>query len=400
MHGADPQQELERFFGALSTVVEAERKRCRASAAVRRQEVEEFFTGLTSEIEEEEEDRRGQQTRLQEELGKFLCELNEVARTEEQRRGTAAANLTRDLTGMFGLLEPTIAVATIALKIIDEREGEERDRRTGRRFSTFDLVRTQELDLSRIFGELMDPTGTHSQGDLFLSLLLEELNVATRRTVEEMSALSRQALAEMHEDSEVSVASLTRVLQKARKKLDAASRAVDLLRNFRPPGGQSTVVHLEYPTDWVTTSKGREKRGSVDLVLQFDGNRWIGIENKPWAHDQDWQVDRYLLALLREVERRGGTEEQVLVLYWSGDGSDPELPSVESWPKDKKQRQERLRERCLTVPYRTSFGMPSVEGWLRRCCVECEAERVRLFLYELLDYIRKNFPTQSRWKLT
>ena len=360
-HGAALQQELERFFGALSTLVEIERERCRACAAVLRPELEDFFGGLVSEVETEERIRRALQAGLQEELGKFLCELNQQARTEEKRRGTDAADLTQDLTGMFGLLEPTIAAATVALKIMEEREEEERDRRTGRQFSTFELVRTQELDLSRIFQGLLDPMGSHSQGDLFLSLLLEELSAAP-------------------------------------------GKAAEVLRDFRPPGGLSTRVKREQSIE----STDETLRGFIDLVLELEHNRWIGIENKPWALDRPEQVPKYLYALL-DLASRGqpaGGEGNVIVLYLSGDGSGPDLDVCSKknreLPVKAKERIVTLKEQgrywknWLIVPYRHEFLTPSVEGWLRRCCVECEAERVRLFLYELVEYIRKNFANSTR----
>ena len=76
---------------------------------------------------------------------------------------------------------------------MEERAREEQDRRTGRKFSVFDLVRTQELDLSRIFAGLLNPMGDHSQGDLFLSLLLEELIAALVGRVIGCASSNRQA---------------------------------------------------------------------------------------------------------------------------------------------------------------------------------------------------------------
>ena len=331
--------ELEEFFVGLGAAVEAGEERHRGIEAGLHQELAVFFAGLASDVDADEERCRGLGAGRKRELDEFFCQLKRVVQTEEERNREAAAGLERDLTGLFGLLEPTVAAAAVAINVMEERAREEQDRRTGRKFSVFDLVRTQELDLSRIFAGLLNPMGDHSQGDLFLSLLLEEL-------------------------------------------IAAPGGAGDRLRFFQPPGGTGTRVHLEYQTGEVVMSDGKPKQGSVDLVLEFEDNRWIGIENKPWAVDQREQVNRYLSSLDEQARRlQGGDEAQVILLYWSGDGS---APNQEGLSEEQKLR-------CLTVPYRTRFGVPSVEGWLKRCRAECEAERVSLFLHELLEYIGQTF---------
>ena len=348
--GAGLERELGEFFGGLSAAVKAEKERLCGIEAGLQQELAEFFAGLPSVVSVKEE-RRGLDTGLQRELGEFFGGLTPVVRAEEERQRRAAGDLERNLAGMFGLLEPTIAAATVAIKVMEDRAREEQDRRTGRRFSAFELVRTQELDLSRIFRGLLDPSGDHSQGDLFLSLLLEELTVAS-------------------------------------------GNAAELLRGVQPSA--SCRAHLEYTVSDQAVLPGQQIAGSIDIVLELEDNFWIGIENKPSALDQPWQVDRYLFALAHEVEQRGGSEEQVVLLYWSGDGTDPDLRDLQEladpfWDQTQRERQERLRSRCLTMPYRKRFGIASVEGWLKRCRVECETERVRSFLLELMDYIQRHF---------
>ena len=348
-HDAGLQRELEEFFGGLTTAVLAGEERRRDLQTELQQELQGFFAGLVSEVDAEEECRRGLDAGFQRELGEFFGGLTPVVRAEEERQGRAAEDLKRDLTGMFGLLDPTIAAATVAIRVMEERAREELDRRTGRKFSAFDLVRTQELDLSRIFRGLLDPSGDHSQGDLFLSLLLEELKVASG---------------------------------------DAAA----LLRDFQP--SVNCRAHLEYEIGDKAVLPGQSIAGSIDIVVELEGNRWIGIENKPSAVDQPWQVDRYLFALVHEARQRGGNEDHVVLLYWSGDGTDPDLPDLQElkhsfWDERKRKKQEQFRSRCLTVPYRRRFGTSSVEGWLKRCWVECETVRIRAFLHDLMEYIQR-----------
>lgn len=338
--GESLQQELGDLFGGLTSAVQAAEERRRGLEARFQQEVEQLLGEFASHLEAAKRRRRGIERELQRDLDRFYGELIPILRTDEERQRGVMTELRRDLKDMFRLLEPTIAAATVALQLLETRSREEQDRRTARKFSALNLVRTQELDLSRIFGELLDPSGDHSQGDLFLSLLLEEL-------------------------------------------ISTPGEAAEQLLFFRPPGGSNTRVHIEYPTGDVVMSGGKRRAGSVDLVLQFDGNRWIGIENKPWAGDQEEQVNRYLSFLDKHASetRQGGGEPRVLLLYWSGTGSAPDHTGLA----------DEQMQRCLTVPYRKRFGSASVEGWLKRCCVECQADRVLRFLRDLLDYIQSHF---------
>jgi len=347
----DQQQELERFFADLNTAVGTSAESRSRNGAQLQQELDELFGGLTSEVAAQAQDRRDRDGRLRGEIGEFVRSLIQGTAQDKENQRRALTGLGRDLTGMFALLEPTIAAATVAIRVVEERAREEQDRRTGRRFSAFDLVRTQELDLSRIFAGLLDPAGDHSQGDLFLSLLLEELSVGV-------------------------------------------GDVADFVHGFQSTGG--CRVWLEHPIADRAMLPGQSITGSVDIVLEFEGNRWIGIENKPSALDQPWQVDRYLFALAHEVEQRGGNEEQIFLLYWSGDGTDPDFPDLQAltspfWNEETRERQERLRSRCLTFPYRRRFGIASVEGWLKRCQVECEADRILLFIRDLLAHIQHTF---------
>ena len=51
----------------------------------------------------------------------------------------------------------------------------ELDRHLARRFNVFDYLRTDELGLSRIVADFLDPGASHAQGALFLRALLNRL---------------------------------------------------------------------------------------------------------------------------------------------------------------------------------------------------------------------------------
>ena len=217
------------------------------------------------------------------------------------------------LSAFFIGLAPAVAVA--------RRAQVELDRATAPAFSPFPYFNTGELDLSRIFGDLLDPRGSHGQGDVFLLALLEQLPQ----------------------------------LAHGRSRLDLSG----------------CHVHLEF----ITRTLDADRR--IDIVLEMAGGPWIGIENKPWAADQENQIKDYLNDL------RGRSSEPPWVLYFSGDGT---LPA--EYAKFGRDDQKR----CLTVAYRGPRGeQPSLEAWIEDCIDECRAERVRWFLRELLRFIQRTF---------
>lgn len=97
-------------------------------------------------------------------------------------------------------------------------------------FNPLDLFRVDELALSRCLAHLLDPFGSHGQGDLFLHAFCELLDMGNI-----------------------------------------------------PTPGWDTKVRLEDPTD-----DGRR----LDIVID-SGEFMIGIENKPWAGYQERQLEDY-----------------------------------------------------------------------------------------------------------
>ena len=246
--------------------------------------------------------------------------------SDDLDRALTAAAVVRqaEFAAFFSALGVAVAIA--------ERAQGELDRRTATRFSIFDYISVYETDLSRVFGGLLEPSGKHGQGDRFLRFFLDQVRCGLQETQREQ---------------------------------------------FPNADVGECRVHLESPT---------ATGGRIDIVLELPGNRWIGIENKPWAVEQEKQVESYLADLRGKTPSSGWSAEAWLV-YLSGDGSDPEtLPGID---------EERVR--CVTMAYRGSApDVPSVEEWVRLCLRECEAERVRWFLTDLLEYVRRSFKTSDR----
>ena len=219
-----------------------------------------------------------------------------------------ATQLEAGLRTFFAGLAPAIAVAVEAQRRLD--------RVAATRFSVFRYFKENENLVSGIFADLLRPDGSHGQGAAFLRLFLEEIDRGGKTSI----------------------------------------------RSCGDYGGlERCAIYTEYPTD-----RGRR----VDIVLKLDG-KWIGIENKPWAGEQEDQLQHYLEFLQRE------RDERACVLYLSGDGGPAETIKDE--------------DHYLTIPYGRTKDGPSVAHWVAECHRCCDAENVRWFLKDLLKYISRMF---------
>jgi PD-(D/E)XK nuclease superfamily len=115
-------------------------------------------------------------------------------------------------------------------------------------FRIFDYLRTDEMGLSRCIASLFDPKGKHGQGSFFLDAFLKILS----------------------------------------DKSGWEANAKDFLK-----------VELE---------KQANGQRRIDIYLEFK-NGIIGIENKPWASDQDTQLTDYATYL----EKTAGNKDWLLV---------------------------------------------------------------------------------------
>ncbi len=110
----------------------------------------------------------------------------------------------------------------------------ELDAHLARRFNAFDYLRTDELGLSRIIADLLNPEGKHGQGSAFLKLLLDGCD----------------------------------------------------LKWTLPDHGRRADVNVE-------VEKTIKDDRRIDVCVSFGGN-CLAIENKPYAGDQPNQVRDYL----------------------------------------------------------------------------------------------------------
>ena len=180
-------------------------------------------------------------------------------------------------------------------------------------FNVFDLINPDENKLSNILSDLLDISGTHGQGDLFLREFLSISNISATKL-------------------------------------------------------SSSKVFREDATTYISHSNRR-----IDITIDLD-NFGIGIENKPWALDQKDQVQDYQEHLEKKYSGK------FTLVYMTGDGSYP--TSIDDELKKKLIDQGKL----VMFPYPSMFLK-----WLKLCKKQCESEKYRWFLRDLIEYINTNF---------
>lgn len=182
-------------------------------------------------------------------------------------------------------------------------------------FEVFSLFRPNECDLSRILGMLLDPHGSHRQGETFLASFVE------------MVARQQSSL---HSQDWLNV---------------SAWRGYE----------------IECPT-----SAGRR----LDVVLHFKGGL-LGIENKPWAIDQNAQLSDYADHL------ENSSPGNWILVYLCN-----EEPSETSLLPEKAQ-QLRAEDRLVQVSFR------SLSSWIEGCAEKSTSAKVSSFLNDFRRYIHR-----------
>ena len=258
----------------------------------------------------------------------------------------------------------------------------EQDRRLARHFNVFRYLRDDELGLSRIIADLLDPDGEHGQGATYLEAMLELLEV----------------------------------------------------REVAPAGSDSGRVR-------VVTERGTGGR-FIDITVDVPANGrtfCLAFENKPYAGDQQRQCIDYLEFLKREYgehfllvylpPRHRMPEESSLPLAdyrerWTkhfrvlpyvaddaphGDdrpsGEDgAALVHADSGADDARTEDDAPAEETATDHEATAAHAEAVVGdgtsladWFGTCWKLSEAERLRWFLREAQRYCQEHF---GDWTMT
>lgn len=186
-------------------------------------------------------------------------------------------------------------------------------------FNVLRYARTDEIGLSQILADLLDPKGPHGQGSRFLGCFLKR-----------------------YWPERASISSVVK-------------------------------VRTEVATDRIAK---RQRRIDIEVYL---GDCVLGIENKPWAADQQAQIADYL-----EHLKKIGLPFKLLYLA----GHAGRLPAEDSISGADRHDHEKHKTLGTT-------DYSDLREWLRDCLGCCENERVSMFLRDLDRFIASTFSHEA-----
>ena len=187
-------------------------------------------------------------------------------------------------------------------------------------FNIFDYLRGDEMGLSRCIANLLNPTGTHGQGSLFLDEFL--------------------------------------------KRIDKASSENESDKNWANTTTDGCQVSLE---------KQANGQRRIDVYLRFNNGEIIGIENKPWACDQEDQLKEYADYIKNQIK-----PSKWLLIYLSNFN-----PANSEYSISTPQRKELEKSGNFVW-----LNYAELIEWLEFCAQNSKALNVRIFIEELAKFVR------------
>jgi len=121
----------------------------------------------------------------------------------------------------------------------------------------------------------------------------------------------------------------------------------------------------------IEREKTTDKNRRIDLFINL-GRFVIAIENKPWAGEQESQLEDYFNWLQEEYG------DNFVLIYLHGTGEEP--TSI------RREAVENNRDKLLSTSYQELL-----RPWLEECYKECESQKVRFFIKDFIDWINENF---------
>ena len=257
----------------------------------------------------------------------------------------------------------------------------ELDRHLARRFKVFRYLRDDELGLSQIIADLLDPAAEHGQGTSFLEAMLELLPEApdsarSRRTT--AGGRNKAAAWKGHFD-----------------RLDSTAAAkIRVLTERKIPEGRRIDITVDIPTE--------------------DGPFCLAFENKPYADDQPRQCldylkfldkaygGRFLLVYLPPryrmpdesslpPEDRERWKNHFFVLPYCHDDAPPDSGDPSDLGGEALAHDASSGDTATADADAPAADGPSLADWFGGCHAVCDAERMRWFLREGQLYCRQQF---------
>jgi len=203
----------------------------------------------------------------------------------------------------------------------------ENDRFEASDFNVFDYIQPNELKLSRIIADLLNPKDTHGQQITFLTAFVEAMMEGAPKPLQETLIKLQDAI-------------------------------------------QNNICAIRVKTEQKTLLDKR----SMDIWVDLDGKNGIVIENKPWANDQKEQLKDYA----KDAKKRFPDGWVLIYLHGGGKAADEyTLPNKE----DLKRSGNYLDADYAYFLIR----------WLNNCLNHAKAEKVCVFLREFISYVEEEF---------
>ena len=251
---------------------------------------------------------------------RFLDEIAALLKTMREESGRALERFFMDLA-------PRLETARALERDLD--------RFLARRFNVLDYLRQDELGLSKILADLLDPDAAHGQGWLFLGAFLKLLG----------RPVTDNRFEQIDEDNAKVVVALERVIDHGR-------------------------------------------RIDISVEIESDGERYcLAVENKPYAGDQERQVADYLSFL------EGAYKDRFMLIYLSSTGQPPSEASV-----SRQALEQDWKGRFAIWSYYDSGEVPdddlvrlheSLRDWIADCRRDCEVDRLRSFLRDIETFCER-----------
>ncbi|MCG5235546.1 PD-(D/E)XK nuclease family protein [Xanthobacter oligotrophicus] len=124
--------------------------------------------------------------------------------------------------------------------------------------------------------------------------------------------------------------------------------------------------------------------GRIDIVVEC-GERFLVIENKPYAADQDRQLQRYFTY----ADQLSRAHLKATIVYLTADGRLPSKHSLDHEVAEARQRDGTLV--CLSYRDLALSPRPGEPAWLDACRLASRSPRVASFIEEIQAQIKAEF---------